>query len=130
MFGISPRPDKLPAWINYQRDPLNLREIYNRSAIFISNSFTEGFGLVSVEAMFCGCALICTDIEGHKEYAFEEKTALLVEPGNARQMADRIIHLVRNNDLRMQLAANGNEYVQRFRWENAVDKIVRVIEDL
>ncbi|MFR9166726.1 MAG: glycosyltransferase family 4 protein [Dysgonomonas sp.] len=70
IFGIYPKPEHLPNWIEYHRNPNNLCEIYNRNAIFISNSLTEGFGLVSVEAMHCGCALICTDISGHREYAF------------------------------------------------------------
>lgn len=130
MFGISPTPSDLPNWVKYYRDPENLSDVYNKNAIFISNSFTEGFGLVSVESMFCGCALICTDIEGHQEYAFEGKTALLVETGNARQMADKIIYLIKNNAYRIQLAKNGNEYVQRFSWDNAIDKMEKVITSL
>jgi len=130
MFGISPQPERLPSWISYHRDPLNLREIYNQNAIFISNSFTEGFGLVSVESMFCGCSLVCTDIAGHKEYAFEKETALLVEPGNTRQMADRVIYLIKNNDCRILLAKRGNDYVQRFRWENAVEAMEKVIKSI
>ena len=130
MFGISPPPDKLPSWVSYYRDPINLREVYNNNAIFISNSFTEGFGLVSVEAMFCGCALVCTDIEGHQEYAFEKKTALLVEAGNSRQMADCIIYLVRNDECRRKLATNGNKYVQRFKWDSAVAKMENILKNI
>lgn len=130
MFGISPAPHNLPEWINYYRDPENLSDLYNENAIFISNSFTEGFGLVSVESMFCGCALICTDIEGHQEYAFDEKTALLVDTGNPEQMAEKIIYLIRNNSRRIELAQKGNEYVQRFSWENAIGKMKNVINSL
>lgn len=130
MFGISPRPESLPEWIRYYRDPNDLCALYNRSAIFISNSFTEGFGLVSVESMFCGCALVCTDIEGHKEYAFEGETALLVEVANARQMADRIQYLMENNDYRISLAQRGNDYVQRFSWTNAVSKMDEIIKSI
>lgn len=130
LFGISPTPNNLPYWIKYYRDPENLSDIYNRNAIFISNSFTEGFGLVSVESMFCGCSLICTDIAGHQEYAFEGKTALLIETKNARQMADKIIYLIKNNSYRIQLARNGNEYVQRFSWDNAIEKMEKVITSL
>jgi len=130
MFGISPQPDRLPSWIIYHRDPLTLRGIYNNNAIFISNSFTEGFGLVSVEAMFCGCALVCTDIEGHQEYAFEKETALLVEPGNPEQMASRILYLIRNDECRKKIATSGNEYVQRFRWDSAVDKLECILKSL
>ncbi|MFV0417631.1 MAG: glycosyltransferase family 4 protein [Dysgonomonas sp.] len=130
VFGISPSPGELPDWITYYRDPANLCEVYNRNAIFISNSFTEGFGLVSVESMFCGCALICTDIGGHQEYAFEGQTALLVAVRDIRQMANKIVYLVNNNEYRINMAKSGHEYVQRFRWENAIEKMEKVIESL
>jgi glycosyltransferase involved in cell wall biosynthesis len=130
LFGIYPSPEELPDWIKYYRDPDDLCALYNRNSIFISNSFTEGFGLVSVESMFCGCALVCTDIEGHKEYAFEGETALLVEPANAKDMADRIRYLINNNDYRIALAKRGHDYVLRFSWDNAVNKMDDIIRSL
>lgn len=130
LFGISSAPEGLPYWIKYHRDPSNLCDIYNSNAIFISNSFTEGFGLVSVESMFCGCALVCTNIEGHQEYAFEGKTALLTEVANPLQMANRICYLIENRNYCINLAQKGNAYVQTFSWENAVDKMEVVIKNI
>lgn len=130
MFGVVPCPDNLPSWIKYYRDPLDLPDLYNRNAIFISNSFTEGFGLVSVESLFCGCALICTDIEGHKEYAFDNETALLVEPGNTQEMASKVLSLIRDDEKRITIARSGNDYVQRFSWDNAIGKMQAVIENI
>ncbi len=130
LFGISSAPEGLPHWIKYYRNPDDLCDLYNRNAIFISNSFTEGFGLVSVESMFCGCALVCTNIEGHQEYAFDGKTALLTEVANPSQMADRICSLIENEDYRVNLAQQGNAYVQRFSWENAVQKMEAVINSI
>lgn len=130
LFGISPSPESLPDWIKYSRDPDDLCALYNSNSIFISNSFTEGFGLVSVESMLCGCALICTDIEGHKEYAFDGETALLAEPGNPDQMANCICKLINDNDSRILLARRGYDYVQRFNWHNALEKMEKVVKSL
>lgn len=130
LFGICPSPDDLPDWITFYREPDNLPDVYNRNAIFISNSLTEGFGLVSVESMFCGCALICTDIDGHKEYAFDNVTALLVDVKNSQQMAEKICYLINNNNERIILARHGHEFVQRFKWDNAIAKMKAVIESL
>lgn len=130
MFGISQPPSELPTWIKYHRDPNSLQDIYNDCAIFISNSFTEGFGLVSVEAMFCGCALICTDIDGHKEYAIEGETALLVKAGNSKEIAEKISFLIDNNNFRKDLANKGNNYVQRFCWDSAIGKIEDIIKNI
>lgn len=129
LFSIFPEPEGLPDWIKFYRNPDNLADIYNRNAIFISNSFTEGFGLVSVESMFCGCALICTDIQGHKEYAFDGDTALLVTVKDVNQMAEKITYLINNITDRIALAQRGNDYVQRFKWDNAVEKMEQVVLD-
>lgn len=130
LFGVCPEPANLPSWVSYHRAPNNLREIYNRNAILLSNSFTEGFPLTPAEGMFCGCALICTDIEGHKEFAMDEDTALLVEVKNVDQMASKIVELVKNSNKRCMLATRGNQYIQRFVWDNSVDKMARVIQHL
>lgn len=130
LFGICPKPDNLPEWISYHRDPQDLPDLYNRNAIFISNSFTEGFPLTPAEAMSCGCALVCTDIDGHREYAVDDQNALLVEIKNPEQMAEKIAFLIENNDKRITLAHNGNRDIQRYNWDNAVRKMLEIINNL
>lgn len=130
LFSIFPRPTDLPEWISFKQTPSDLPSVYNNNSIFISNSLTEGFGLVSVEAMACGCALICTDIPGHVEFAYDKETALLVEPQNSQQMAEKIIHLIQNNDERIDLANKGHKYVAKYSWGIAVGKLEQVIKDL
>lgn len=130
MFGVYPEPSGLPNWINYYRNPENLSALYNRNAIFISNSFTEGFGLVSIEAMFCGCAVVATNILGHKNFCIEGETALLVEPGNIEQTADKICYLIENDNHRVKIAKQANKFVQKFKWENAVSRMDDVIQNI
>lgn len=130
MFGVCPDPEGLPDWIKFYRNPDNLCDIYNRNSIFLSNSFTEGFPLTPAEALFCGCALVCTDIDGHKEFAIDGETALLVDVKNAQQMADKIMYLINNNEERIALAKRGNNYIQRFSWDNALDKMEHVIQEI
>lgn len=130
LFGICPSPDNLPDWITFYRDPNNLSSIYNRNAIFISNSLTEGMALTPMEAMFCGCAAILTDIEGHAEYGKDNRTALLYAPKDSNQLADKIACLIENNEQRVSLAERGNNFIQQFSWEVAVDKMDKVIKEL
>lgn len=130
LFGICPQPDNLPDWITFYRNPSDLCDLYNRNAVFLSNSFTEGMALTPMEAMFCGCASILTDIKGHSEYAKDNETVLLYEAGNASQLADKIISLLDDNEKRIGIAKTGNHFVQRFSWDNAVNKMDRLIKDL
>lgn len=124
LFGASAAPSNLPGWIEYHRRPSQpkLRELYNHAAIFLSPSWSEGWPLPPAEAMMCGAALVATDIGGHKEYATHEETALLSPPKDAKSLAENLLRLIRNPEFRIKLAQQGNAYIQRFTWKNAVDR--------
>lgn len=130
LFGICPKPENLPDWITFYRDPKDLCVIYNRNAIFISNSLTEGMALTPMEAMFCGCAAILTDIQGHEEYGIDNETSLLYKTKDSDALVNKVISLITNDSDRISLAKKGNSFVQKFSWDVAVDKMDRVIKDL
>ena len=48
-----------------------LAEQFRQSDVFILPSFFEGLALVNIEAMACGCKVVCSDIPGMKDW-FEE----------------------------------------------------------
>ena len=124
LFGAYKNPiHAFPDTFKYHYLPDNLREIYNQSAIFISPSIHEGWGLPAMEAMACGCACVCTNIEGHLDFMIDQQTVLFVEAKQPAQMAEKIITLIENNDLRIQLAKAANEYIKQFSWEKSVAKL-------
>jgi len=125
LFGTEDRPEQLPQWMSYVHSPSReqLCELYNEHAIFISPSWLEGFGLPGAEAIACGCALVTTDSKGVRDYAVDGETALMSEPKDERQLAVNIVRLIEDNQYRIALARRGNEYVQRFNWNAAVDKM-------
>lgn len=87
LFGVSPRPQSLPSWIEYSyRAPLEelVDSIYNGSSIYLCPSWSEGWHLPPAEAMACGCAVVSTDIGGVRDYAEHAVTALLSPPGTRR----------------------------------------------
>jgi glycosyltransferase involved in cell wall biosynthesis len=120
LFGVFPAPSKLPEWISYYQNPKNLVELYNRASIFCSPSLTEGWALPPAEAMACGCAVVCTEIGGHLDYAFDGKTALLVEPKNVEDMVRKIEMLLENKAMCNQLANEGHQLItNNFSWEKS-----------
>lgn len=123
LFGVSSRPGDLPDYSTYHRNPHQrfLRELYNRSALVVAPSWQEGWGLVPCEGMMSGCAVVATDVGGHREFAINEETALLSPPKQPHVLADNIIRFVENAELRVRLARAGHQYVQRFTWDRAVD---------
>ncbi len=67
----------------------------------------EPFGLVIVEAMACGRALIASPIGGATEILELGKNALGHPPGNAAALAERIAELASNPELRSRLGKAG-----------------------
>lgn len=123
LFGVQERPVDLPAWIVYHQQPKQdeLRRIYNRAAIFIAPSHSEGWGLPPCEAMISGAAVVATDIGGHREFAVDGENALLVPAMNPAALAEAIGRLIEDKSLRVRIATTGNEQIQRFTWDAAVD---------
>lgn len=103
-------------------------EIYNTSSVFLQPSRHEGFGMCAVEAMACGCALVTTANGGSADYAFDGETALVCGP-DAEDMAEALVRLASDDDLRVRLAETGCRFVERFRWEASADRLARVAGD-
>jgi len=130
LFGVSIRPASLPDWIDYQRDPpqnILVKDIYNRSSIYLCPSFLEGWGLPGTEAMACGCALVSTDTGGVRDYAIDRKTALISMVHNPEALAANLIVLLNDEPFRIKLAKEGYENIQNFSWERATDALEEFI---
>lgn len=132
MFGVLNRPKDLPVWINYYKRPSSKQhlDLYNRAAIFVGPSSKEGFCLTPPEAMLCGCAVACTNIGGYTVVAHHEKTALLSSPNNDIELANNIIRLIEDDDLRQEIARAGNALIKKFTWGNSYSKFKKLLESL
>lgn len=121
MFGAYERPKELPRWVTYYRRPSMDQHIVinNRAAIYIGTSKKEGWGLTVGEAMMCGQAVACTDIDGYREMAFNDVNALLSPVGDVKALADNIVRLVKDDQLRYRLAKKGLETIKEFDFEKS-----------
>jgi glycosyltransferase involved in cell wall biosynthesis len=129
LFGVPTAPSTLPPWVRYYRQPAQtlLRSLYNHSAIFVSPSRSEGWGLTASEALMCGCALAATDAGGHREFALHEETALVSPPANPEALAKNIERLLSEPERRTRLARTGHQFIGQFTWERALDAFERLI---
>lgn len=129
-FGVFPRPQHLPEWVEYFQSPPEetlVGHIYNGSSLYLCASESEGFGFGPAEAMACGCAVVSTDIGGVREYAEHEITALLCPPRNPGALADGILRLIDDRPLRLALARSGHKRIQQFDWERSTDLFERFL---
>jgi glycosyltransferase involved in cell wall biosynthesis len=107
-----------------------LREIYNRAATVVLNSSNEGFGLILTEAMLCRTAVIGTQSGGITDIIEQEKSGLLVPPDNSEKLAEAIIRLLENKELRDKLARAGyDRAVEHFSSQSSAERYARLYEN-
>ncbi len=94
----------------------DLPAIYNQASLFLYPSLRESFGIPLLEAMACGAPLITSNTSSMPEIA--DNAALYVNPFNANEIADAIVKLQNDNDLKKELVTNGFKRVENFTWEN------------
>lgn len=129
LFGVSDRPTDLPEWMEYHKSPTreNLRRLYNSSQVFLSPSLSEGFGLPCAEAMMCGASLAVTNVGGHREFAIDNETACMFPPGDKKKLAESVLLLLNESDLRLRLALNGSKFIKQFSWDKSVDMMEKFL---
>lgn len=94
-----------------------------RSTIFVLSSVFEGFGVVILEAMVCGLPVIATrSYDGIEDIIENEKNGLLIPVADVRALADAMLKLLDNENLRNSLAEDGKKKAEQF----SVDKIAEI----
>jgi glycosyltransferase involved in cell wall biosynthesis len=89
--------------------------------LFVLPSRHEPFGIVNLEAMACGKAVVATRTGGVPEIVRHGDTGWLVSPEDPAALAQGIAHVLRERDLRLTLAINGRKLAQRHDWAKIGD---------
>jgi glycosyltransferase involved in cell wall biosynthesis len=91
----------------------------------------ETFGLVLIEAMYAGTAVVGTNHCGPLEIIEEGKSGLLFEQGSADSLASALMQLQEDPAKRSRLAYNAKERVKElFASEKQFEKLATVLESL
>ncbi len=92
-----------------------------------SSGDMEGFGLVMVEAMGCGCAVIASDLPAVHDIIIDNETGLMVRQKEPEDLFNRISSLFDNRDTLERLSSQGRKYVvERFDWHVTEKKYVEL----
>lgn len=95
-----------------------LPSIYRRATMLIAPyTGEEGLGLVTAEALACGCPVIAADLAAIQDIVMDGTSGLLFRKGDKDHMAQQILHLLANPEAREQMAKNGRVHViDNFDW--------------
>jgi len=114
------------------KDPVsNIVDKYTESSAYVMSSRFEGFGMVLIEAMACGLPVISFDCpDGPSDIIKDGEDGLLVENGNISKLADSILKLIENEDLRIRMGQKARENVKRYNHDIIMQKWVELFHTL
>jgi glycosyltransferase involved in cell wall biosynthesis len=99
-----------------------LSDFYQRAAIAVfpfviaADGDQEGFGLVVVEALGCGCAVIASEVPAVRDILNGEN-GLLVSQRDSQQLAAAIVKLMQDDELCLKLSKKGRAMaLEKFGW--------------
>jgi glycosyltransferase involved in cell wall biosynthesis len=92
---------------------------------------SELLGLAVLEAMASGTPVVCSRLGGLPEVVQDGVTGFLVEPGNIRELRERLAELLRNPPLAARLGRNARELtLERFTWQACAQRCLEAYEEL
>jgi glycosyltransferase involved in cell wall biosynthesis len=106
-------------------DDRELRRLYSHAECLVFPSFYEGFGYPVLEAMACGCPVICSDIPALRETC--GNAALYCDPRSPEMFADAIRRVRCDSVLRRRLLSDGTERVARYPFERFRQETIQVL---
>jgi glycosyltransferase involved in cell wall biosynthesis len=114
-----------------------LPKIYSQATMAVipsivdSRNDQEGLGLVAIEAMGCGVAVIISALPAVLDIVEDGVNGILVQPGNVKDLAAAIKNLLVDKNTRDMMASRARQSViEKFDWQVAVKRYLAVIESI
>lgn len=108
-------------FIGYIKDE-ELISLYKYATCFVYPSIYEGFGIPPIEAMYCRCPVIVSNIEVLSEVC--GKGALYCDIKNADILTNKIQQIYNNIINIDKLIEEGKKNIKKYKWDNAAKKII------
>jgi phosphatidylinositol alpha-mannosyltransferase len=90
----------------------------------------ESFGMVLLEAMASGCALVASDLDGHRNVATDGVDALLAPVGDAAGLAKSLRRVIEDDGLRAELVAGGHRRAEQLSMANLAARYVEIYAEV
>lgn len=112
------------------RTAAGLARLYSTAAVVVSPSLGECLSTVVLEAMFCGAAVVATDVGGIREQ-LDEDTGVVVPPRDSAALARAISALLADAGRRRRMGqAAWRKAHSQFNVRQMIDRHVRLYEEL
>lgn len=103
-------------------------DIFSAATALVYPSLYEGFGITALDAMNSGCPVITSDSSSLPEIV--KDAAIRVDPGKCKEIAEAMMHIAKNMNLRDKLIRAGFDQAAKFSWERTARETLAVLEKL
>jgi glycosyltransferase involved in cell wall biosynthesis len=105
-----------------------LAVLYRLADVFVFPSLYEGFGLPPLEAMASGAPVVTSNVSSLPEVVGD--AALLVDPYDPESIAEGMRRVLTDADLRATLRARGLAQVQQYSWQQSIEQVHRIYNEV
>lgn len=115
------------------RPQTELPVLYSRAGIAVVPSIVdrvgdqEGLGLVTLEAIGCGCAVVASDLAAIRDVIDAGETGLLARAGDAADLAAKLRLLLDDDALRARLGESARSRLMRYDWQQVAVGYARLL---
>ena len=95
--------------------------------VYAASSKSEGLGLNIVEAMACDIPVVATNNRGHLEVVVHGENGFLVDINDSKSMADYVLELYGDAELREKLTRQAQLDIEPFGTESAMKELVEMV---
>ncbi len=107
----------------------SIADIFILPAIIDSKGDTEGLGVVMLEAMATEVPVVASRVGGIPEALNYGNVGILIEQKNPKQIAETVISILNDNELRKSLGKKGRDWVmQNFSWDHLAKQIAKIFK--
>ncbi len=128
IVGCSPKIDLPNCTVTGKLPPEKVGKFFNEAAVFCMPTLCEPFGIAYIEAFRFKLPVIATNLGAVPDFVIEGKTGFKVEPYDTKQLSEKIIELIENPELCMELGKNGYDLTnEKYDWAVVAQKLKKFI---
>jgi glycogen(starch) synthase len=108
-----------------------LAAVYSCADLLVLPSIQEGQGIVLLEAESSAKPVVAFDVGGVNEAVRSGETGLLVKRGDSDELADAVMRLLSDENLRQKMGVNGRKFVlEKYTWDICAEKMLSIYREL
>lgn len=115
-------------WLGRLSDEEKRRRLAGADIFCAPSLRGESFGVVLLEAMSAGAAIVASDLSGYRLVARPGIDGVLVEPGDPAALADALVSVLADPVRRAELVTTGRARAQSFSMDTLADRYLELYE--